>query len=315
MIKLVFMGTAELAAAVLQALTGVPTLQVLAAVSQPDKPRGRGQVPAPTPVKAAAVAAGLPVLQPARPREEAFLEQIRSLHPDLIAVAAYGQILPQTLLDLPAFGCLNVHTSLLPKYRGAAPIQWAILNGDAETGVTIMKMDAGLDTGPVVSQVTTAIADTDTSQTLHDRLAELGGRLLVDTIPPYVAGKLPPQPQPSEGVSYARKILKEDGCLDWSLPARVLWLKVRGFFPWPGAFTTIGDAGQARLLKIRAAAVESETAGNPGTVLRADRNGLVVGCGQQSLRLLEVQREGGRAMSAAQFLAGHPISPGQRLGG
>src|SRR6185503_13211540 len=217
----------------------------------------------------------------------------RRLQPDLIAVAAYGQILPQSILDLPAFGCLNVHTSLLPKYRGAAPIQWAILNGDAETGVTIMKMDAGLDTGPVVSQVTTAIADTDTSQTLHDRLAELGGRLLVDTIPPYVAGKLPPQPQPSEGVSYARKILKEDGCLDWSLPARVLCLKVRGFFPWPGAFTTIGDAGQARLLKIRAAAVESETAGNPGTVLRADRNGLVVGCGQQSLRLLEVQREGG----------------------
>src|SRR5262245_4305992 len=213
MIKLVFMGTADLAAAVLRALLCAPTLQLLAAVSQPDKPRGRGQLPHPTPVKATALAAGLTVLQPVRPREQSFLEQLRALNPDLIAVAAYGQILPQALLDLPPFGCLNVHTSLLPKYRGAAPIQWAILNGDAETGVTIMKMDAGLDTGAIVNQVQTPIDDTDTSQTLHDRLATIGGQLLVDTIPAYVNGQLPPRPQPSAGVSYARKILKEDGCL------------------------------------------------------------------------------------------------------
>src|SRR5262249_28195632 len=158
----------------------------------------------------------------------------RQLQPELIVVAAYGQILPPAILELPRFGCLNIHTSLLPRHRGAAPIQWAILEGDVETGVTIMKMDAGLDTGGILTQIKTPITAADNGQTLHDRLARLGGELLVDTIPDYVAGRITPRPQPAEGVTYARRLTKEDGKLDWTQPARSLWNRVRAFTPWPG---------------------------------------------------------------------------------
>jgi methionyl-tRNA formyltransferase len=313
-LHVIFMGTAELACASLRALCRDHSLSIIAVVSQPDKPKGRELKLQPTPVKALALAEGLPVLQPSRARDEAFIAELRRLQPDLIAVAAYGQILPQAILDLPLFGCLNVHTSLLPKYRGAAPIQWAILNGDTETGVTIMKMDAGLDTGPMLAQATTPIAPTDDAQTLHDRLAELGGELLVKTIPNYVTGQIVPRPQPAEGVSYARKINKEDGAIDWAQPARVLWNRVRGLTPWPGTYTHLPGAGQSRLLKIWRAAVEPELSGPPGTVLRADQAGLLVACGQQALRILHLQREGGRKMSASEFLAGHQLSVGARLG-
>lgn len=313
-LPIVFMGTADLACASLQALLAAPGLRVVAVVSQPDKPRGRDLKLQPTPVKAVATAAHLPVLQPARARDPEFLEQLRALGPELIVVAAYGQILPQSLLDLPKFGCLNVHTSLLPRYRGAAPIQWAILDGLAETGVTIMQMDAGLDTGPILTQRTTPIAPTDNAQTLHDRLAVLGGELLVQTIPDWVAGRLTPRPQPAEGVTLARKITKEDGLMDWSQPAVVLWNRVRGFTPWPGAFTYLPGAAKPVLLKIWSAQVEEQRSGQPGEVLQADRHGIVVGCGQQALRLLEVQREGGRRLGVADFLAGHPLAPGTRLG-
>src|SRR5262245_21311036 len=195
------MGTADLACASLAALCREQSLEVIAVVSQPDNPRGRELKLYPTPFKALALSQGLPVLQPERARNDAFVAQLQTLQPSLIVVAAYGQILPQTLLDVPRFGCLNVHTSLLPKYRGAAPIQWAILNGDAETGVTIMKMDAGLDTGPMLAQTVTPIAPGDNAQTLHDRLAQLGGELLVKTIPDYLSGQVTPRPQPVEGVS------------------------------------------------------------------------------------------------------------------
>jgi methionyl-tRNA formyltransferase len=315
MLKTVFMGTAELAGSSLQALIQADGLQVLAVVSQPDKPRGRDLKVQPTPVKAVALAAGLTVWQPARAREPGFIEQLRQLSPDLIVVAAYGQILPQALLDVPPLGCLNVHTSLLPKYRGAAPIQNAILNGDAETGVTIMKMDAGLDTGPILSQARTPIEPFDDAQTLHDRLAALGATLLVETIPAYAAGRLQPRPQPTEGASYAPKISKEDGRLDWKLPARVLWNRVRGFTPWPGAFTTqAGDGQKPRLLKVWKAELDRNGSGSPGVVLRADRQGVLVACGEQALNLKELQREGGRRLDAAAFLTGHPIEPGTKLG-
>ena len=313
-LRIIFMGTADLACASLRALCRERVFQVIAVVSQPDKPKGRDLKLQPTPVKALALAENLPVLQPSRARNEDFIAQLRELQPDLIVVAAYGQILPQSLLDIPRFGCLNVHTSLLPKYRGAAPIQWAILNGDAETGVTIMKMDAGLDTGPMLTQVTTTIAPDDNAQTLHDRLAELGGDLLVKTIPDYVAGKIVPQPQPAEGATYARKISKEDGQLDWSQPATVLWNRVRGFTPWPGAFTHFPSEGKPRLLKIWQAEVEPTLSGAPGEILRADKQGIAVACGQQSLRVLQLQREGGRKMTAQEFLAGHPFAVGCRLG-
>ncbi len=309
-LNIIFMGTAELACASLQALLRDPAFRVTAVVSQPDKPRGRDLKLQPTAVKAIAVSAGLPVLQPARARDAAFLEQLRQLAPDLIVVAAYGQILPQALLDIPRFGCLNVHTSLLPKYRGAAPIQWAILDGERVTGVTVMKMDAGLDTGPMLAEVTTPIADDDNAQTLHDRLATLGGELLVRTIPDWVAGQLTPRPQPDAGATYARKITKEDGRIDWTQPAAAIWNRVRGFTPWPGAFTHLPAEGKPMLLKIWSARVEETLSGPPGEVLRADRAGIVVGCGRHSLRILELQREGGRRVDATAFLAGHPLPPG-----
>src|SRR4051812_47588069 len=235
-LRVIFFGTAELACVSLKALASDSQFHLAAVVTQPDKPKGRELQLQPSPVKIVALELGLPVLQPKRARDEAFLQQIRELTPDLMVVAAYGQILPQILLDVPKFGCLNVHTSILPRHRGAAPIQWAILSGDSETGVTIMKMDAGLDTGPILSVEKTMITSEDNSQILHDRLARMGAELLVRTIPLYVAGKITPQAQ-AEGASYARKISKEDGLIDWNEPAQTIWNKIRAFTPWPGAFT------------------------------------------------------------------------------
>jgi methionyl-tRNA formyltransferase len=314
-LRVIFMGTAELACASLAALLRAPGIEVIAVVSQPDKPKGRDLKLQPTPVKTDALAAGLPVLQPARARDAAFIEQLRQLQPELIVVAAYGQILPQAILDLPRHGCLNVHTSLLPRYRGAAPIQWAILDGLGETGVTIMRMDAGLDTGDILTQATTHITPEDNAQTLHDRLAQLGGELLVKTIPDYVAGRIAPHPQSTEGATYARKITKEDGRLDWTQPARVLWNRVRGFTPWPGAFTFQQVEGKPRLLKIWSTRVEEGSSGQPGEVLRAEKGGVVVACSQGALRILELQREGGRRLSAQEFLAGNELKAGECLGG
>jgi len=307
------MGTADLSCDSLRGLMESPAFQVVAVVTQPDRPKGRELKLHPSPVKQLALQAGRPVLQPERARDEVFLYALCELQPDLITVAAYGQILPQSILDLPRFGCLNVHTSLLPRYRGAAPIQWAILNGDAETGVTIMKMDAGLDTGAILTQTKTPIHPEDNSQTLHDRLARLGAELLVQTIPAYVAGKLTSQPQPTEGASYAPKIKKQDGHLDWKQPAGALWNRVRGLLPWPGAFSYLPGQPQPHLLKIWQAEVV-ERSGPPGEVLQADKAGIVVGCGREALRILSVQREGGRRLPAQEFLAGHPMTPGQRLG-
>jgi methionyl-tRNA formyltransferase len=312
-LRIVFFGSAELSCASLDALTHAPGFEVVAVVTQPDRPKGRDLKLRPSPVKELALRARLPVLQPERAREEQFLEELRRLRPDLIAVAAYGQILPKTILDLPRFGCLNVHTSLLPKYRGAAPIQWAILNDERETGVTIMKMNAGLDTGDILSQQSTPIHADDNSETLHDRLAKLGAELLVQTIPDCVAGKIQPRPQPTDGVSHAPKIKKEDGRIDWSLPARAIWNRVRAFTPWPGAFTRLPAQPQPQLLKIWRAEVV-EQAGAPGEILVVDKSGIVVGCGRDALRVFVLQREGGRRMSAQEFLAGHPLKPGQRLG-
>jgi methionyl-tRNA formyltransferase len=313
-LKIIFMSTAELAGASLRALCREKSFQLIAVVSQPDKPKGRDLKLQPTPVKQVAIAAGLPVLQPERARNPEFVEQLRELRPDLIVVAAYGQILPQAILDLPRFGCVNVHTSLLPKYRGAAPIQWAILNDEPETGVTIMKMDAGMDTGPMLATIATPITPEDNAQTLHDRLAELGGELLVKTIPDYVSGRITPRPQPVEGVSYARKIAKEDGHMDWAQPARVLWNRVRGFTPWPGAFTRLTVHDKLALLKIWSAQIVPDLSGEPGTVLRADKQGIVVACGREALGISELQREGGRRLAAQDFLTGHDLQVGSRFG-
>jgi len=350
--NIVFMGTAELSCASLEALVHDRQFQIAAVVTQPDRPKGRELRPQPSPVKMVAQKLNLPVLQPGRARDEAFISELRGLAPDLIVVVAYGQILPQSILDLPRHGCLNVHTSLLPKYRGAAPIQWAMANGDAETGVTLMKMDAGLDTGPIVAQRRAPIQAADDSATLHDRLARIGAELLLATLPGYVAGKIQPRPQPAEGVSHAPKIKKEDGRIDWTLAAHTIVNRLRAFTPWPGAYTFLGNAGhrpganvsapkqagtvagapKPHLLKIwKAETVEKFTGRdsalrcpdaaarrpypgqNPGEVLLADKSGILAACGQDALRILELQLEGGRRMSAAEFLAGHPLKAGDQF--
>ena len=313
-LRIVFMGTAELACASLKALLDSGQFEIPAVVTQPDRPKGRDLKLQPSPVKKIAVAAGLTVWQPERARDPGFLAQLAAVKPDLLVVAAYGQILPQAMLDIPRFGGINVHTSLLPKYRGAAPIQWAILNDEPETGVTIMKMAAGLDTGEILSSRSVPILPEDNSSTLHDRLAVLGAELLVPTILGYASGDIKPTPQIEGQASYARKITKEDGRIDWMQPARTLWNRVRAFTPWPGAFTGLTENSARRLLKVFQVTVEESRKGAPGEVVQADRSGLVVACGQGALRIHELQLEGGRRMTAAELLAGHPLRPGTKLG-
>ena len=311
--RIVFMGTAELACASLIALCRVPDFKVVAVVTQPDRPSGRHLQPKPSPVKVAALTEKLPVLQPVRARDESFVSELRSLKPDLIVVAAYGQILPVSILEIPPYGCINVHTSLLPKYRGASPIQSAILNDDSDTGVTIMQVDVGLDTGPILTQCTTPIRPEDNAATLHDRLAQMGAELLVRTITDYVSGKVRPRPQPETCVSVVTKIKKEDGLLDWNQPARKIWNRIRAFTPWPGAYTYLPDAAKPRLLKIWCADVVDQK-GAAGKILAADKHDLVIGCGEGSLRVKELQLEGGRRLAIADFLAGHNLYPGLKLG-
>ncbi len=311
-LRAVFMGTAELACASLEALARSGLVQVVGVVTQPDKPQGRAMLLQPPPVKTTALALGLPVFQPVKLRLEPAVQEVARWQPDIIVVAAYGQILPKSVLTLPKFGCVNVHASLLPRYRGAAPIQWSMLNDDPETGVTIMLMDEGLDTGAMLTQRKTPIEPADTGQTLHDRLARIGAELLLDTLPDYVAGKIAPQPQPAEGSCYARKITKEDGLLDWKLPARALWNRVRAFNPWPSAFTRVPAQPQPYLLKVWEAEVMARS-GTPGEILAAGPEGLVVACGEQALKITTLQKEGKRRMAVREFLAGNEVRPGQRL--
>lgn len=313
-LRIFFFGTAELASASLAALAGDPRCQIIGVVTQPDRPRGRALQLAPPPVKVTAQQLGLEVMQPEKCRRPEFIEVVRAARPDVIVVAAYGQILPMSLLNAAPHGGVNVHASLLPRHRGAAPIQWAILDGDSETGVTIMQMDAGLDTGPMLSRESTPITPDDTAQTLHDRLARMGANLLLRTLPGYVSGEIRPQPQPETGATYARKITRDDGRLDWSRPAVDVMNRVRGLTPWPGTFTHLLAEPRSLLLKVWAARID-ERSGPAGSVLAAGHGELVVACGERSLQLLEVQREGGRRLKAAEFLAGFPLTPGIVLGG
>lgn len=316
--RVVFFGTPEFAVPSLQALLDGPD-EVVGVVCQPDRPSGRGQKVQAPPVKQLAERHGIAVAQPVKLKTDELPDQLAVWQADLAVVAAYGRILPPRLLALPRLGCINVHASLLPRHRGAAPIQWAILTGDAETGVTIMRMDAGLDTGGIISTRATAIVPEDNAQTLHDRLAVLGAELLVQTIPRYVSGELPPRPQPAEGVTYARKLTKDDGRLDWSQPASILHNRLRAFTPWPGTFTFLPAQPKLLLLKVWRAELalahgSPAPSATPGQVLSADRPGILVACREGALRLLEVQKEGSRRMTAAEFLAGHPLAPGAALG-
>ncbi len=313
-LRVLFFGTAKLACPTLAAILRDPAFTLVAVVTQPDRPQGRELKLKPSPVKTLALQSGIAVFQPGQCRDPAFVDQVRAAQPDLIVVAAYGQILPPALLDLPKHGCLNVHASLLPRHRGAAPIQWAILQGDAETGVTIMRMDPGLDTGDILSQRATPVCDADDAPTLHDRLAAMGAALLIESVPDYVAGRLKPRPQPAEGVTHARKITKGDGRLDWNQPATVLWRRVRAFVPWPGAYTFVICERRPLLLKLWCASAEPAAPSAPGTVISADHAGLLIACGEGALRVFEIQREGGRRLPASEFLAGNPLHPGMKLG-
>jgi methionyl-tRNA formyltransferase len=309
MARVVFMGTPNFAVPVLEALTG--THQVVGVVTQPDRPAGRGRRLTPSPVKQVALDLGFPLSQPRSLRTPEAVAQLAAWEPDVIVVAAFGQILKQDVLDLPPHGCLNVHASLLPRWRGAAPAPAAILAGDFVTGVTIMRMDAGLDTGPILAQREEPIRSDDTRETLENRLARRGAELLVETLPAYLAGDLPPQPQPAEGVTYAGQLRKEDGHLDWSLPAVDLDRRVRAFTPWPGAFTT----WQGRRLKVLRSVPLPDWRGNapPGTAL-ALADGLAVVTGEGALHLEEVQLAGKRPADVAAFLRGQRDLVGSRLG-
>ena len=306
--NIVFMGTPDFAVPGLKTL--IRTQTVVGVVTQPDRPAGRGQQLRPSPVKQVAEAAGIPVYQPKSLRSEAAAAPLRDWAPDLIVVTAFGQILRPHVLDLPPLGCLNVHASLLPRWRGASPIQHALMAGDAETGVCLMRMDPGLDTGPVYVCRSTPITPQYTAATLHDRLAQLGAELLAAYLDEIVNGRLHPTPQEEALATYAPMIQKENGRLDWSQPADVLDRHIRAMTPWPGAFTT----WDGETLKILAAEpLAGQPDGGIGQVV-PERDGAIVCAGSGGLRLRQVQLAGKRAMEMAEFLRGRPDFAGSRLG-
>ena len=299
--RLIFAGTPEFAAQALDAIIAAGH-EVALVLTQPDRPSGRGMALRASPVKERALIAGIDVFQPPTLRDAAAQDRVRAVGADAMVVAAYGLILPQAVLDLPRFGCINIHASLLPRWRGAAPIQRAILAGDAETGVCIMQMEAGLDTGPVLISGKLPITYDDTAATLHDKLAALGAELVVDAL-----ARLPlaPCPQPDAGITYAAKIEKGEAPLDWRLPAIQLARQVRAFNPFPGALASF----QGNAIKVWGTRL-SDASGAPGPILAADKNGIVVACGEGALCLLELQKAGGKRLPAAQFLAGMPLAEG-----
>ena len=302
--KLIFAGTPEFAAQALQAIVGAGN-EVALVLSQPDRPAGRGMTLQASPVKKLALEKGIEVFQPLSLKDPAAQQKIAAVGAEVMVVAAYGLILPQVVLDLPRFGCLNIHASLLPRWRGAAPIQRALLAGDTATGVCIMQMEAGLDTGPVLLREAFPIAADDTSATLHDRLAALGAKLVVEALGML---PLPAEPQPAEGVTYAHKIEKAEAIIDWKRSAAELDRHLRAFNPFPGAQALF--AGQTVKLW-RATPVAAS--GEIGQILAVDRSTVVVACGEGALAISELQKAGGKRLPVQQFLAGHPLKVGDRF--
>jgi methionyl-tRNA formyltransferase len=304
--RIVFMGTAELACPCLEAVARVPGHEVVAVITQPDRPKGRDLKATPPPVKVAAERLGLPLQQPLKIREAAAIDALRATQPDVIIVVAYGQILPKSVLEIPRLGCINVHTSLLPRWRGAAPIQYAILHGDHETGVTTMYMDEHMDTGDIILQRAQLIHADDTSATLHDRLAKLGADLLVETVGLIVEGKAPRAKQDETRATYAKKITKDDGRIDWTRSAVEIERQVRGFNPWPGTHTRLGDM----LQKVWKVEVAEGVSGNPGELLPD----FIVATSQGGVRLQEIQPANSKRMPIDAFLRGHEVKVGSILG-
>jgi methionyl-tRNA formyltransferase len=306
--NILFMGSAAFAVPTLQALV-CSSHKVIEVVTQPDKPAGRGRHLTACPAAQAAQEAGLPLFQPRSVKSADALEHFAKLQPDLIIVVAYGKILPRALLDLPPQGCINVHASLLPKFRGAAPINWAIANGERETGVTTMRISEELDAGDILLARATPIGEEETASELHDRLALLGAELLLETIAALKARALVPMPQDHARATYAPLLKKEDGHIDWAMPAREIANRVRGFTPWPGAFC-MAEGGVLRIHAARAAEVHD---GVPaGTILETSPR-LLVACGEGALEIMALQSEGGRRMAAQDFLRGHKLQEGTVL--
>jgi len=318
--RVVFAGTPEFARAALERLQAAG-FTIPLVLTQPDRPAGRGMKLQPSPVKQFALAQGIPVAQPRSLRldgrypedAEAARVALQQAEADVMVVAAYGLILPQWVLDLPRLGCLNIHASLLPRWRGAAPIHRAIEAGDAETGVTIMQMDAGLDTGDMLLTERIAIAPQDTTATLHDKLAALGARMIVEALELADCGGLRPVPQPAEGVTYAHKIEKAEAAIAWSQPADVTERRIRAFDPFPGATAQVG--GETIKVWRAQALMRGRGSVPPGTIVALDEHGIGVACGQGRLEITELQRAGGKRLPAADFLRGFPLAPGMRFEG
>lgn len=308
--SIIFMGTPDFAVNALKALHESGLFEIALVVSQPDRPKGRGRKLEPTPVKAYAQAMGYRVEQPETVKSDEFIRLAEEIAPDFFVVVAFGQILNQRLLDVPKVCPVNIHGSLLPRYRGSAPIQRAVMNGDAVTGVTTMVMDRGMDTGDMLLTVETPIGPEDTAATLHDRLSELGGELIVKTLPGLLDGSVVPVPQDNEAATHAAMLSKAEGEIDWSAPARIIDCRLRGMTPWPGAFTFL-DEKRLRIHKTQP--LETTATAAPGTVVTSGSE-LVVSTGEGLLRIVELQGANGKRMPAEAFLRGNPIEPGARMG-
>ena len=309
--RVVFMGTPDFAVGTLKKLAKSEH-QVLAVVTQPDKPKGRGKAMQFTPVKEAALESGIPVLQPVKVRDPQVVEELQALNPDVIVVVAFGQIIPESILNMPKYGCVNVHASLLPMYRGAAPIQWAVINGDKTSGVTTMQMDKGLDTGDMLLKREVILDPEETGGSLFDRLSEVGAELLIETLEKLERNEIIPEKQPElSPTPYASQMTMDMGRIDWNQDAVKIERLIRGLNPWPSAYTQLGE----KTLKIWVAQVEEgDSKKEAGTVIRADKKGLFVQTGKGVLKILELQLEGKKRMTADAFLRGYPIREETVLG-
>ena len=308
--RVVFMGTPDFSVGTLEAIIAAKH-EVAGVVTQPDRPKGRGKAMQATPVKAAALAHNIPVYQPEKVREPEFVETLKNLKPDVIVVVAFGQIIPASILEIPPMGCINVHASLLPKYRGAAPIQWAVIDGEKESGVTIMYMDTGLDTGDMLAKTVVLLEEDETGGSLFDKLSDAGAKLLVETLTKLELGQVKPEKQPKDSPNaYARMIKKTDGLIDWNQDAESIERLIRGMNPWPSAYSYL----DGKTLKIWIASVcGEETKNQSGTVVRTDKTGIYVQTGKGVLRLDELQLEGKKRMTSDAFLRGFEVPSGTKL--
>uniref|UniRef100_UPI00405735EE methionyl-tRNA formyltransferase n=1 Tax=Agathobacter sp. TaxID=2021311 RepID=UPI00405735EE len=304
--RVIFMGTPDFAVGTLEEIIKAGH-EVVLAVTQPDKPKGRGNAMQFPPVKTCALVHEIPIFQPKKIREEENVEYLRGYQPDIIVVAAFGQILPKSILDMPKFGCINVHASLLPKYRGAAPIQWSIINGDKVTGVTIQRMEMGIDTGDIIAKKELIIAEDETGGSLFDKLAEIGAELCVETMERIEAGEAEYTPQNHEEATHVSMINKEFGLIDWEKPAAEIERLIRGLNPWPSAFTKL----DGKTFKIwKAKVISEDTQSRPGSIVSVTKNSLKVQTGEGMLSLLEVQLEGKKRMAVDAFLRGYAVNEG-----